>query len=206
MTNYLTTLAQQLKSLSLPSWMNKGEPAKLLNACRSYWERMAFWAQYPLRQFNALTCDEQILDLLAYERDITRMDGEPLELYRKRVFYALDNARDAGEIAGFIDIFQRLGIGYVELEERRPDLDWDIIVVNVSDSQLAENSDLMMNIIQMYGRTCRRYQFQVITVLPMSVRCGVIDGQYQYFPASLPSASVSASVGQKKTTVFSARI
>lgn len=205
MTDYLTTLAQQLKSLSLPSWMSKGEPVKLLNACRQYWERMAFWAQYPLRQFNALTCDEQILDLLAYERDISRMDGEPLSLYRKRVFYAMDNARDAGEIAGFISIFKRLGIGYVELEERQPDLDWDIITVNVSDSQLADNSDLMMNIIQMYGRTCRRYRFQVITVLPLVMRCGVINGEYQYFPASLPVAAPVAR-SQQSSTVFSARI
>lgn len=205
MTDYLTTLAQQLKSLNLPSWMSKGEPAKLLNACRQYWERMAFWAQYPLRQFNALTCDEQILDLLAYERDISRMDGEPLSLYRKRVFYAMDNARDAGEIAGFISIFKRLGIGYVELEERQPDLDWDIITVNVSDSQLADNSDLMMSIIQMYGRTCRRYRFQVITVLPLAMRCGAINGEYQYFPASLPVAAPAARSLQS-STVFSARI
>lgn len=205
MTDYLTTLAQQLKSLSLPSWMSKGEPVKLLNACRLYWERMAFWVQYPLRQFNALTCDERILDLLAYERDISRMDGEPLSLYRKRVFYAMDNARDAGEIAGFISIFKRLGIGYVELDERQPDLDWDIITVNVSDSQLADNSDLMMNIIQMYGRTCRRYRFQVITILPLAMRCGVINGEYQYFPASLPVAAPTARSLQS-STVLSARI
>lgn len=189
MTNYLASFITQLKSLKLPSWMDKGEPAKLLNACREYWAKMAYWVQWPLHQFNALTCDEQILDLLAYERDISRLDGEPLNLYRRRVHFALENAKDAGEIAGFIRIFRRLGIGYVELEERQPGLDWDIITVNVSDSQLADNTELMMSIIQMYGRTCRRYRFQVIAVQSMRIRCGLIDGQYQSFAASLPLAA-----------------
>lgn len=201
MTDFLNGFLRQLKSLKLPSWMDKGEPAKLLNACREYWLKITYWVQWPLHQYSALTCEEQILDLLAYERDITRLDGEPLSLYRRRVHFALENAKDAGEVAGFIRIFKRLGIGYVELEERQPGLDWDIITVNVSDSQLADNSELMMSIIQMYGRTCRRYRFQVIAVQSLHIRCGMINGQYQNFTASLPQA-----VTQQKPRVYSAKI
>lgn len=197
----MTDFLRQLKSLALPSWMDKGEPAKLLNACREFWAKISYWVQWPLHQYSALTCEEQILDLLAYERDITRLDGEPLSLYRRRVHFALENAKDAGEVAGFIRIFKRLGIGYVELEERQPGLDWDIITVNVSDSQLADNSELMMSIIQMYGRTCRRYRFQVIAVQSLHIRCGMINGQYQNFTASLPQA-----VTQQKPRVYSAKI
>jgi len=116
-----------------------------------------------LRQFDPLTCIEPVLNLIAYDRDITRFSGEPLSLFRKRVAYAFINARDAGSVEGFINIFERLGIGYVELVERQPDIDWDVIMVRVTDSQIADNTQLMIQIIRQYGRTCRRYQFEVIT-------------------------------------------
>ncbi|HAM2724798.1 TPA: hypothetical protein IBD75_005348, partial [Escherichia coli] len=93
------------------------------------------------------------LDLLAWERDITRFKGEPTEIYRRRISYAFINAQEAGEVAGFIAIFERLGIGYVELLERQPGVDWDVILVRVTDSQIADNSDLLLEIIRKYGRT-----------------------------------------------------
>ncbi|HBL8998422.1 TPA: hypothetical protein LTW94_004423, partial [Enterobacter hormaechei] len=71
---------------------------------------------------DPLTCTEPVLNLIAYDRDISRFSGEPLSLYRKRVAYAFINARDAGSVEGFINIFSRLGIGYVELVERQPDI------------------------------------------------------------------------------------
>ncbi|SQD04850.1 Uncharacterised protein [Escherichia coli] len=55
------------------------------------------------------------------------------------------------EVAGFIAIFERLGIGYVELLERQDGLDWDVIVVRVTSSQVAENGDLLLEIIRKYG-------------------------------------------------------
>lgn len=69
-----------------------------------------------------------------------------ISLFRKRVAYAFINARDAGSVEGFINIFERLGIGYVELVERQPDIDWDVIMVRVTDSQIADNTQLMIQI------------------------------------------------------------
>ncbi len=51
----------------------------------------------------------------------------------------------------------------MELFERQPDIDWDVILVRVTDSQIADNTQLLIQIIRQYGRTCRRYQFEVIT-------------------------------------------
>src|SRR5688572_24782903 len=115
-----------MKSLKLPSWMNRGEPAKLLKAAVKFWTGIVAWVTWPLQQFDPLTCAEPLLNLLAYDRDIARFNGEPLSLFRKRVAYAFVNAQDAGSVSGFIAIFERLGIGYVELLERQAGIDWDV--------------------------------------------------------------------------------
>lgn len=175
----------RLKGLKLPSWMDRGEPAKLLRACVTFWVRVNEWIRWPLQQFDALTCAEPLLNLLAWERDIARFNGEPLSLFRRRVSFAFLNARDAGEVAGFIAIFERLGIGYVELLERQPDIDWDVIIIRVTDGQIAGNGELLLQIIRQYGRTCRRYQFEIITSLDVPTRVGWFQGDYVCWPVSL---------------------
>lgn len=185
---------ERLKSLALPSWMDRGEPAALLRACVTFWSRVNNWIQFPLRQFDPLTCAEPLLNLLAWERDITRFKGEPLSLFRRRVSFAFVNARDSGEVAGFIAIFERLGIGYVEILERQPEIDWDVIIVRVTDGQIADNSDLLLEIIRKYGRTCRRYQFEVITGVVLSMRVGWYQGEYVCYQASLNDISTESSI------------
>lgn len=176
---------KKLAGTVLPSWMNQGEPNKLLKTARRFLAEVNGWITWPLNQFDPLTCTPALLNLLAYDRDITRFDGEPLSLFRKRVAYAFVNARDAGSVEGFINIFERLGIGYVELRERQPDIDWDVILVRVTDSQIADNTQLLIQIIRQYGRTCRRYQFEVITSEKMAIRAGWDQGEYVVYPASL---------------------
>lgn len=190
----MINFTERLKSLVLPSWMDRGEPAALLRACVTFWSRVNNWIQFPLRQFDPLTCAEPLLNLLAWERDITRFKGEPLGLYRRRVSFAFVNARDSGEVAGFIAIFERLGIGYVEIVERQPEIDWDVIIVRVTDGQIAENSDLLLEIIRKYGRTCRRYRFEVITGVGLSMRVGWHQGEYVCYQASLNDNTAASSV------------
>ncbi|MCE1897066.1 phage tail protein [Enterobacter hormaechei] len=190
----MTDFLKKLASMSLPSWMNKGEPLALLRTARTYWAEVYSWITWPLRQFDPLTCTEPVLNLIAYDRDISRFSGEPLSLYRKRVAYAFINARDAGSVEGFINIFSRLGIGYVELVERQPDIDWDVIMVRVTDSQIADNTQLMIQIIRQYGRTCRRYQFEVITSESLAIRAGWDQGEYVVYPARLNSTEASGAM------------
>ncbi|EGZ6858509.1 hypothetical protein OP658_002757 [Cronobacter sakazakii] len=176
---------KKLAGLRLPFWMSEGEPATLLRAARRFWTLVYGWVTWPVSQFDPLTCAEPLLNLLAYDRDVTRFDGEPLALFRRRVAYAFVNARDAGSVEGFINIFERLGIGYVELQERQPGIDWDVILVRVTDSQIADNTQLMIQIIRQYGRTCRRYQFEVITSESLAIRAGWDQGEYVVYPAQL---------------------
>lgn len=184
---------KKLASMVLPSWMDKGEPQKLFNAAQTFWADVYSWITWPLRQFDPLTCNETILGLIAWDRDISRFNGESLKLFRRRVAYAFVNAADAGSVAGFINIFDRLGIGYVELVERQPGIDWDVILVRVTDSQISDNTQLMIQIIRQYGRTCRRYQFEVITSESLAIRAGWDQGEYVVYPASIAGTESSSS-------------
>ncbi|PHM48558.1 phage tail protein [Xenorhabdus miraniensis] len=191
----MSEFRERLTRLALPSWMNKGEPAKLLGAARTFWSGVYDWLKWPLAQLDAETCSEALLSVLAYQRDIQRFNGEPLPLFRKRVKYAFINARDAGSVAGFIAIFDRLGIGYVEINERQPDIDWDVIILRLSDSQIAANPDLLMNIIRQYGRTCRRYRFEVIAKNQLLMRVGSVGTEYCTYAAAIPTPPLLLKVG-----------
>ncbi|GAB5342600.1 MULTISPECIES: phage tail protein [unclassified Pseudomonas] len=159
--------------LSLPFWLDGPQLAKLKAAAQSWWEKVEGWLQWPLLQMDADTCHLTVLDLLAWQRDISRFKDEPESLYRLRVKFAFINAVDAGSTAGLKRILQRLGVGYVEINERLPDRDWDVVLLRLSDSQLSQNPELMRVLIQQYGRTCRRYDF--VTITPVSLRIVAVD-------------------------------
>lgn len=186
---------EKLKRLHLPSWMDKGEPAKLLAALRRFWSGVYDWLTWPLQQLDAETCTESLLDILAYQRDIRRFNGEPTDLFRRRVKFAFINARDSGSVAGFAAIFERLGVGYVEQLERQPGIDWDVIILRVTDSQIGKNEDLLLNILRHYGRTCRRYWFEVVISSTLNMNVGHIQGEYICYHARLQEPVLFIRVG-----------
>ncbi|MCU1740027.1 MULTISPECIES: phage tail protein [unclassified Pseudomonas] len=159
--------------LDLPFWLNAGELAKLKSGAQAWWTKVEGWLQWPLMQMDAEQCHLNILDLLAWQRDITRFRGEPESLYRLRVKFAFINSVDAGSTAGLMRVLHRLGVGYVEIEERLPDRDWDVVLLKLSDSQLSDNPELLRVIVQQYGRTCRRYDF--VTITPVTLLLAAVD-------------------------------
>lgn len=171
--------------LGLPFWLDGPELAKLKAAAQAWWTKVEGWLRWPLLQMDADTCHLTILDLMAWQRDITRFKGEPEALYRLRVKYAFINAVDAGSTAGMKRILQRLGVGYVEIEERHPDRDWDVVLLQLSNTQLAESPELLRVLIQQYGRTCRRYDFVTITTVVLRVVAIDFNDDQQTLVASL---------------------
>ncbi|WP_060538511.1 phage tail protein [Pseudomonas sp. NBRC 111125] len=156
--------------LKLPFWLEGAELSKLRDAAQSWWAKVESWMNWPLLQVDAETCHLTVLDLLAWQRDIQRFQGEPESLYRKRVKYAFINAVDAGSTAGTVRIFERLGVGYVEIEERFDSENWDVIRLYLTDGQLSANPVLLRVLMQQYGRTCRRYEFATITPVTLGMR------------------------------------
>ncbi|MGL4925614.1 MAG: phage tail protein [Plesiomonas shigelloides] len=173
-------MKDKIPEITLPIWMNKGEPLTLAHASKRYWDTVYAWLTWPLEQIDVDTCAPSLLNLLAYQRNITRFNGEPLPLFRLRVKYAFINAQDAGERAGFERIFQRLGVGDVKTLERQLQYDWDVILLRINDTQISENNTLMMNLVRQYGRTCRRYFFQVINQSTLNITPGHFSGEYRY--------------------------
>ncbi len=173
-----------MDKMELPWWMSGTELTKIKNAAQRFFNQLQYWLSYPLRQIDPLTCDVGVLDLIAWERSIDRFAGEPMDLYRRRVKYAYVNARDAGSTAGFQRIFERLGIGYMEMEERIEGQDWDVIRMHITDNQVAGNEELLNIIVRLYGRTCRRYQITSITSHSMTLRPFVFNHRQQCFLAT----------------------
>jgi len=159
--------------LKLPFWLGGTELSKLVAAAQAWWETVTGWLRWPYTQIDPDTCHMNILELWAWQRDVTRFKGEPESLFRLRVKYAFINSVDAGSTAGLRRIFERLGVGYVEIEERQPDRDWDVVLLKFSNAQLSLNPELLRVLIQQYGRTCRRYDF--VTITPVGLQIALID-------------------------------
>lgn len=171
--------------LNLKFWLAGTELTKLKDAAQGWWEKVEGWLRWPLLQMDADTCHLVVLDLLAWQRDISRFKGEPESLYRLRVKYAFINAVDAGNTAGMKRILERLGVGYVEIEERQPGRDWDVVLLRLTDSQLSQSPELLRVLIQQYGRTCRRYDFSTITPISMATAVVHFNDDQQTLIASL---------------------
>jgi len=175
--------------LKLPFWLEGVELSKLRDAAQAWWTRVQSWMNWPLLQLDAETCHLTVLDLLAWQRDIQRFQGEPESLYRKRVKYAFINAVDAGSTSGTVRIFQRLGVGYVEIEERFDNENWDVVRLYLTDSQLSANPVLLRVLMQQYGRTCRRYEFATITPVTLGMRVAHFHDDQQTLCAVLDDSA-----------------
>ena len=159
------------------------EPHFLSKGVFAFFQMVWSWLLLPLRQMDALTCSENTLELMAWDRDIKRFEGEPLSLLRKRVKYAALNAKDAGSVAGFKRIFERLDIGIVAFKEREDAVQWDVCTIELTDGDISNNTKLVQTLIEQYGRTCRRYRFQVIYQTNLRVASGEFSHNVSLFLA-----------------------
>ncbi|TYC93855.1 phage tail protein [Vibrio anguillarum] len=187
--------APELPEVVIPWWQDGSttaeelkEPHFLSKGVFSFWLMVRAWLLFPLRQMDALTCSESLLNLMAWDRDITRFENEPLSLFRKRVKFAAINAKDAGSVAGFKRIFERLGIAIVSFKEREDVIEWDVCTIELTDSAISQNSKLVQVLIEQYGRTCRRYRFQVTYPATVYMRCGEFANTFAIYSAEKKEA------------------
>ena len=74
------------------------EPFYLSKGVSNFFKKVKGWILFPLEQADALSCSESLLELMAWDRDIQRFNGEPLSLFRKRIKFAAINAKDSGSV------------------------------------------------------------------------------------------------------------
>lgn len=153
-----------MRDIQLPVWLRAEEISKLRDAAQAYWLQAQEWMQWPLNQLDEFITFQPLLGLIAQERGIKPIPGESIDMFRARVKHAASNAEDAGSVEGFKRIFERLGLDIIDIQERLPNQDWDIVNVEVADSLLSENGPLLDSLLRTYGRTCRRYQYSLVSL------------------------------------------
>jgi len=148
-------------SNNIATWLNKGYAEKLVKSAESFWGDAKNWMIWAVNQKNEQECQEPILSLIAWERLTEQIKNEPKDLYRKRVQHAFINTVEAGEISSIKEIFSRLDIDVINVTERIDGRDWDIIAIDFSSATTSKYGDILPEVIQLYGRACRRYEFAV---------------------------------------------
>lgn len=163
------------EKITLPTWLSGANAVALSDAATAYWEKVESYLLWWLEQMHSETDSLPILDLLAWERGIERIDGESVALYSKRVKHGIANSKDAGSSIGMEQIFKRLGFGYVQFNERMDGFDWDMIEVAMLESEYSGKQDLVQSILKQYGRTCRRYFLSALSAVNGFYGVGLIE-------------------------------
>ncbi|ELU8564509.1 hemolysin [Vibrio parahaemolyticus] len=164
--------------INLRYWMGRGELAKFARAMRNYWEHVRAAFEMPLQQHDPLTAPMALVNILAWQREVERLGQEPEALFRIRVAHAYGFARDAGTIAGWEEMFAKLGYPHITQDERLANVDWDVISLKIKDGDLTNVPKLLDTVIRQYGRTCRRYQYTSYVEMPLAARSKNIEAQY----------------------------
>lgn len=155
----------ELDKIELPSWLSGADANALAKVAQTYWQRLESQLFWWLEQLNDEQAALPILDLLAWERSINRLNGESIELYSLRIKHAVANSEDAGFDVGMERIFKRLGFGFITVNARPPGFDWDMVEIAMLEEQFRDREPLVNEVIKQYGRTCRRYFLSAMSVI-----------------------------------------
>jgi|GEM_PF-1303867 hypothetical protein len=163
--------------IKLPYWLAKplSELDKFRVGCIAFWQRLNEILAWPGAQLDPMTAELALVHLLAWERDIEQIPQETEQLYRIRVKYALKFAKGAGSIDGWHFMFKKLGVQWINIGERLSQTDWDIIDLQLLDSDLASRQALIDYICRKYGRTTRRYQLSTMARMALNQSCTTFD-------------------------------
>lgn len=168
---------EQREKIKLRFWQDQtgGTLNRIGNAAERWWSRITEYLSWLNSQIDAETAPLELLELLAWQRDIDRLPGEDEALYRKRVKYALANAIDAGSKSGFERIWNRLGLGEISQTERFDAENWDVIRLQIDEYIFGKYLGLFETLLSQYGRTCRRYEFESRAVTPLVIQSADFD-------------------------------
>lgn len=171
----------------MPYWLARpaSELDKLRQAAVIYWQRVADMMAWPAKQLDPMTAELELVNLLAWERDITQIPNETELMYRTRVKYALPFAKGAGSKSGWLDMFEKLGMPWITLDERISKVDWDVVSLQLLDADLGERQNLISALCRQYGRTTRRYEYVTIAKQTVAAPPKNFDGDGEFTIAKL---------------------
>jgi P2-related tail formation protein len=160
-------------------------PNQLANIVNEWFSLVKEWLNFPFVQNDPLTCERFILDKIAWQRRVSQLTSEPEGLFRKRVAFAFVNQRDAGSAIGLKRILERLELGFVTINERVESRPWDVVVLTVDGQYFSDNNQLLTEIVALYGRTCRRYEFTVTSSTKVFIKAAAFNNNQITYSAKL---------------------
>ncbi|WP_445946386.1 hypothetical protein [Shewanella sp.] len=171
----------------LPYWLARpaSELDKLRKGAVRFWQRVSDMLAFPAKQLDPMTAELALVHLLAWERDIEQIPSETELMYRTRVKYALPFAKGAGSKAGWLDMFKKLGIPWITIDERISETDWDVVDLQLLDADIGQSQSLIDSICRQYGRTTRRYQYTTIAKMAVVAPPNCFDYHNEYCVAKL---------------------
>ncbi|WP_043991541.1 hypothetical protein [Vibrio sp. AND4] len=165
--------------------MGKGAMCALGQTLLGYWTRVQDVLEWPLKQLDPMVAPIEFVDLMAWQRDIERLPKEPEHIYRIRVNFAYAFATGGGSEAGWEAMFEQLGYPHIDIDERLSYYPWDVVSVKVQDSDLNDVPGLMDALVRQYGRTCRRYSFDVTTIACPHISVAEFSHTHETYSASI---------------------
>ena len=67
-------------------------------------------------------------------------------------------------------------------------MQWDVCTIELTDGDISNNTKLVQTLIEQYGRTCRRYRFQVTFPTTLTVASGEFSHNLSLFLAETKQA------------------
>ncbi|WP_338725703.1 hypothetical protein V8687_18320 [Shewanella baltica] len=171
----------------LPYWLARpaSELDKLRKGAVRFWQRLVDVLAWPAKQLDPMTAQLELVHLIAWERDIEQIPSETEFMYRTRVKYALPFAKGAGSKSGWLDMFKKLGMSWVNIDERISLVDWDVVDLQLLDTDFGDRQNLISYICRQYGRTTRRYQFTTISKMPLVAPLTTFEHQHSFNVATV---------------------
>lgn len=163
----------------LPLWMKKvkeGEIYKIGKVIELLINDLSGWYQEAAIQLNIDTCHDEIVDLYAWESHLYQVRGESKDLFRLRVKNAFLTAQESGYKHGLEKILTEHGVSNFTVQERVPGEDWDKIYIEFDNEELLNvPSEVLDQILQEWGRTCRRYITSFIEKTSNDILMGSVE-------------------------------
>lgn len=173
----------------MPYWLARPltELDKLRKGAVRFWQRYVNLLQFVNNQLDPMTAELEFVHLLAWEREIAPIPTETEHIYRTRVKFALQFAKGAGSKAGWLSMFEKLGMPWITIGERFNATEWDVIDLRISDQEAATNQALLNSICRQYGRTTRRYMYSTTVVVPAKIAVSTFDNHSNFTVAKVPN-------------------
>lgn len=158
----------------LPVWMKGAEVLALADAVEACWSEIEVEIERLKAGQHIESCHAEALKALAWERAVSRLEGESEGSWRGRVRTAFITAKQAGTLKGLTEILRREVDPDARLQERVDGLDWDIVLLELPTVVAIPTH--FQELLAKWGQLCRRY-----TLIFKSRATIVLGSRFHYY-------------------------